>query len=66
MFQNINNEEINDEEQINSNQAKKKIDLKGLFSIPDIVLYLVSLMISTIGFRPRICTFCSCYFCSSM
>ena len=66
MFQNINDEEITDEEQINSNQEKKKIDLKKLFSIPNIILYLVSFMISTVGFRSRICTFCSCYFCSGM
>ena len=66
MFQNINDEEIKDEEQINSNQEKRKIDLKKLFSIPDVVLYLVSFMISTVGFRPGICAFCSCYFCSSM
>ena len=51
MFQNINDEEIKDEEQIDMHQEKKKINFKELFSIPDIVLYLVSFMISTVGFR---------------
>ena len=51
MFQNIIDEDINDKEnEIKNNNAKKKIDLKNLFSLSDIVLYAISFMVSMVGF----------------
>ena len=58
MFQNIIDEDINVhkvEEKNNNN--KKKIDLKSLFSLSDIILYAISFMASMVGFGKEFAPF---------
>ena len=50
MFQNILDEEIEKQEDVNFYENSKKIDFKKLFSLSDIILYIVSFMISMVGF----------------
>lgn len=58
MFQNIIEEEIKEgQDEIDNKQGKRKIDLKKLFSISDIVLYAVSFMISMVGFGKEFAPF---------
>ena len=58
MFQNIIDEEINEQdEKINNTQNKKKIDLKNLFTISDIVLYAIAFMASMVGFEKEFAPF---------
>lgn len=45
MFQNIN-----EEENQQYNEGKKKLDIKSLFTINDIVLYAISFMVSMVSF----------------
>lgn len=56
MFQNIADEDIKEQEEI-KNKEKKKIDLKNLFSINDIVLYAISFMASMVGFGSEFAPF---------
>ena len=58
MFQNIIDEEIkNEDEIINNKQDRKAIDIKSFFSISNIVLYVISLMVSTVGFGKEFAPF---------
>ena len=58
MFQNIIDEELEEQnEEINSNKNKRKINFKELFSISDIVLYAISFMVSMVGFGKEFAPF---------
>lgn len=58
MFQNIIDEEINEQdENINNTQNRKKIDLRNLFTISDIVLYAIAFMASMVGFEKEFAPF---------
>lgn len=45
MFQNISNEEMQEEK-----EYRKRIDLKSLFTVNDIVLYIITFLISMVNF----------------
>lgn len=59
MFQNIIDEDINSqEEELNSNnKSKRRIDLKNLFKVSDIILYVVAFMVSMVGFGQEFAPF---------
>ena len=46
MFQNIIDEEIKEEKNYDTDKKKRVINLKGLFSVSDFVLYAISFMVS--------------------
>lgn len=52
MFQNINSEESQEEK-----KEKNKINLKNLLTINDIILYVVSFMVSMVGFDDNFAPF---------
>ncbi len=52
MFQNINNKTFEQEEKV-----KRKIDIKSLLKINDIVLYCVAFLVSMVGFNKEIAPF---------
>lgn len=58
MFQNIIDEEIKEEnESFDTGKSKRTINLKGLFSISDFILYAVSFMVSMVGFGEEFAPF---------
>ena len=58
MFQNIIDEVIEEQtEELNSQNKKKKINFRNLFSISDIVLYVASFMMSMVGFGKEFAPF---------
>ena len=70
MFQNINNEETNEiQEDEEINKKGKTGTIKNAFSKPNIILYIISFMISTVGISTDIAPFAisvlaSCLSCS--
>lgn len=51
MFQNIIDEEIKEDESLDTDKAgKPKINFKGLFSVSDFILYAISFMVSMVSF----------------
>ena len=57
MFQNIIDEEIREEKSYDTDKKKRVINLKGLFSVSDFVLYAISFMISMVSFNGEFAPF---------
>ena len=57
MFQNIIDEEIKEEESFDTDKKKRVINLKGLFSVSDFVLYAISFMVSMVSFNGEFAPF---------
>ena len=57
MFQNIIDEEIKEEKSFDTDKKKRVINLKGLFSVSDFVLYAVSFMVSMVSFNQEFAPF---------
>ena len=57
MFQNIIDEEIKEEKSYDTDKKKRVINLKGLFSVSDFVLYAISFMISMVSFNGEFAPF---------
>lgn len=58
MFQNIIDEQVEEQdEELNTNKNKRKVNFRNLFSVSDIVLYAVSFMISMVGFGKEFAPF---------
>lgn len=59
MFQNIIDEEIKENEKIDteSNVPKRRLNLKALFSVSDFILYAISFMVSMVGFEGELAPF---------
>ena len=53
MFQNV----INDNTQDVQNEIKRKIEIKNLFKINDIVLYAIAFLVSMVGFNKELAPF---------
>lgn len=65
MFQNIIDEDIKEEQNIDTENKKiKKINLKNLFSVSDFILYAVSFMISMVSFNGQFGPFALAIFAS--
>lgn len=68
MFQNISEKEINEEEKIDNNKTRKtniKPILKNMFTISNIVMYVVAFMISTVSILDGITIFAMAIFASA-
>lgn len=61
MFQNINNKEEDNVYEVN----EKKIELKNLFTINDIVLYVITFMMSMVSFNGELFPFGLAMFAAS-
>ena len=57
MFQNIIDEEIKEDKSYDTEKKKRVINLKGLFSVSDFVLYAISFMISMVSFNGEFAPF---------
>ena len=57
MFQNIIDEEIKEEKSFDIDKKRRVINLKGLFSVSDFVLYAISFMVSMVSFNGEFAPF---------
>ena len=57
MFQNIIDEEIKEDKSFDTDKRKRVINLKGLFSVSDFVLYAISFMVSMVSFNGEFAPF---------
>lgn len=57
MFQNISEQEIEEEKKENKNKFDYKLMLKNMFTIPNIIVYIVAYMISTVSILDGITVF---------
>lgn len=65
MFQNISEQEINEEEKVVNKKFNIKQILKNMFTIPNIILYVVSFMISTVSILDGITVFAMAIFAAA-
>ena len=57
MFQNIIDEVTEEQNEEIKQNNKRKINFKNLFSVSDIVLYVISFMVSMVGFSSEFAPF---------
>ena len=57
MFQNIIDEEITENNNFDTEKKKRKVNLKGLFSVSDFALYAISFMVSMVSFNGEFAPF---------